>query len=954
MPLKASAMILIGLHERPAGSKATLPLPPGGALSIVLLTIGLVCLQPTSTHAQQPADPGLPAVAIQGEPLGVGRIDLPASFSDALIPDRPVEVRSPDGRVFYAASQQLLQRAREPGREERRSLRRRPLRRTLERLSTALQNLNVEPEQRVAGRRVWFLFRGPMPLTVQLAGETGKPIRLTPVTDPERLRDERQGWWEAYTAAQIEAIEQQDYPPALQLYQLTMLARRLELPLPDALQQIRDAEPTDLESHLELLAGTPAMRERALLRQAAPRRPGRVADQPIPDPPAWQPPELDDVDAPPELEAMAGRVPPECFYIRYGSFANFLWFRDLSMLYGGDIAGMFRATGFRDSGMQRVETQLGMKLTEMSRMLGPTLIEDQALIGNDLFLASGASIGTLIKAKNRFLLETSFRNDRGQLASREDDVTLKNVTIADRTVSLLSSPDHRVRSFLAMEGPWIFLTNSRHLVERFYAVADGAPSLADQAEFRWARTAVPLEREDTVFAYFSSKMLQELFSPRTQIELRRRLASQADRMLLTMARQAAKHEGRRLPTIEALVAEGFLPRGFGLRPDGSGLVSMGPDEPRRIDSKRGRFGSFLPIPDVPFGKVTADEAAWYRERADHFFQRWPQIDPIMIAVARQATEAGPETLSIRAQLAPMIPEKYSWITQQLGPPTKTAFQFAEDDIVTAQAHVVSDRLQGTIPPHHLFVAIKDSQPPQPEELDGILRTYVALQSLPGYLGAWPQPGLLDRLPLGIGKGAPISENISRLLGGVYRYQGGGFSVLSFQLDILTQSLTALVATTAEEEAQVRLHVGDLANSQLRGWVRERTYRQAAATSQAIANFLQQIDSAWDLPPKEVLSQAGDLLSVSLVCPLGGAFERRQTAAGSTWVSTAWGEQPVAPETPPADYRAPLLRWFRGLDGRLTQQDRRVVIEAEVRTEHEPQPGRRLPQPPKAKPQRQSF
>ena len=148
-------------------------------------------------------------------------------------------------------------------------------------------------------------------------------------------------------------------------------------------------------------------------------------------------------------------------------------------------------------------------------------------------------------------------------------------------------------------------------------------------------------------------------------------------------------------------------------------------------------------------------------------------------------------------------------------------EFAPDDIVALQAHVASPQFG---PPTHLFAAIKDTVPPDPDDFDGILNIYRSLRQIPGYFGAWPQPGALDRLPLGLGRGQPVGPGMSRLIGGLYRYTGGGFSILSFQPDVLQASLPFLAAIDVADSARcecklailtaAKSRVGSTANSMI--------------------------------------------------------------------------------------------------------------------------------------------
>ena len=117
------------------------------------------------------------------------------------------------------------------------------------------------------------------------------------------------------------------------------------------------------------------------------------------------------------------------------------------------------------------------------------------------------------------------------------------------------------------------ITSSRPraaMVERFFAAGRGAGDLGASPEFRLARSALPLSRDDTVFAYFSSAFFRGLLSPGYQIELERRLQAVAQIELLQMAQLAAAAEGLAGREIPDLVAAGLLPGGFGQQPDGSG------------------------------------------------------------------------------------------------------------------------------------------------------------------------------------------------------------------------------------------------------------------------------------------------------------------------------------------------------------------------------------------------
>ncbi len=76
---------------------------------------------------------------------------------------------------------------------------------------------------------------------------------------------------------------------------------------------------------------------------------------------------------------------------------------------------------------------------------------------------------------------------------------------------------------------------------------------------------------------------------------------------------------------------GFLPPGFGNRPDGSELKWDGKSV---TDSLRGARGAFLPVPDVNVEGATPTEVNAYADFAAMYSQLWRKMDPAVVAVRR--------------------------------------------------------------------------------------------------------------------------------------------------------------------------------------------------------------------------------------------------------------------------------------------------------------------------------
>ena len=851
----------------------------------------------------------------------------------------PLSVDGVDASPMYPVADELRREVLPPSRQPVP----RPGRgRLLGRLGNLIREIagDEDTEYQTLARRVLFLLpseRSTDERAFTIAAGDLAPVRVAvrAVDDPAAHGAALSDWWAAYTTAAKDQMERSDYPARIEAYLVAMLSGRLGLPLPDwYLPPVEGDDRQRLTGTLALLGGADRVNDRIFRAVAlgsadadiagyvAPA--ASVADRPLPPPPNWLretlPPDMPEV----EVERLARACPPDCFYLRYGSFENYLWFKDFTEEAGGDLSRLVSIRGIRYGGALAVEKQLHLETDEMSRTLGPQVIADQALFGADLFLADGASVGTLLLAKQPFLLRTSLNGKRRQLADRDETVTLGEVEFdvpgSDIAVTLLESGDGSVRSFMAEHDSVFCVTNSRELMRRFLTVAAGGTSLADTPTFLLAREAIPVSRDSTLFVHLSPGMIRGLLSPSTLIELRRRAAAGARASMIAIASAAA---GTEVQSPEALIDGGWLPETFGGSSDGSGPVVIGDSV---VDSLRGRRGTYRPIADVDVRSVTAAEEAWYRGVASAYELNYPAVDPITVAVSRRPVgEDGIETLDVEAHVAPFDAAKYGKYARYLDVPTTTAMRFAPDDLVTAQVHLAGTGLTG--PPTHLFAGVKDTVPPEPAAFEGALNIYRAVRSLPAYLGAWPQPGTLDRLPLGLGRGTPVAPGVNRLIGGLYRYSDGAFGILSFDPGILRAAVDTVAADEVPRPAQVRVTCGDLRGSRLEPWVNRRYYEATVGKSIAGANFLTLVGRQFDLSPERVVAAASDMLGGQIQCPLDGDYVHEPVA--DRWVSTAWaGAEP--PSLPPPGYVAPPLKWWAGGAASLTQESTRVHIDATLR------------------------
>ncbi len=898
---------------------------------------------PRSQPAQQPVAP-MESMAWEGEPFGAGRISI--DLGQVPIDQIPrVLINEADGRIFYPA---ITMRelpvppavAPAPAPSPNRRIGRGAL---VQRLRQAIATARDQMQHPVA-MDIDFLFVGSQPLQVQVRGAVEFSFEL-PVQprqpDDVAVVARTQQWYEAFTSAAKHDINAGDYPPVFQTFLAETMARRLQVQ-PIDLRTEKERRATDPLakplSTLELLSNTESLRD-AIFRETL-RSPPRIVGEtnvPIPQPPQWLPVDVADTPDTLPIETIAHSVPPECFYLRFGKFSNYLWFKELSAGKGAGLAQMVSVRGSDSNANAKIEKMLNTKTTLIARLFGDAIIRDMAIIGTDLYMQDGASMGVLFEASNIGQLKSSMDSERAQAAKlmESQGVQLDTLEVAGRQVTLLSNRDHSIRSFRAVDGDYLFLTTSQTLVERFYAIRDGEASLAKTREFRYARLLMPLQNEYELFGYFSSKFLQNLVSPQYNIELRRRYATKAKLASVEMATLMAEAEGIPHSDIESLIQANLLPAWFNDSPDGSKIVRQGD---LWLDSRRGGLGALLPILDVPLLDCAPGEASKYIQDAAFYTSQWRSTEPMLVGVRRFESELGKQVdrIAIEAYVTPFNSEKLGAFGKYLAPPVEAIIATPPDDIVSVQAHMAGQNLLGAHAPDNvLFAGLKDAPPPPMLTEDPkLLEVWRAVRNTPFYLGAWPLPGYLDQLPLGLGGSRPDVYGFSRALIGMWRWQGNGFSVISFDRGILENAISYLQPTTAPDPAQVRCQVKDLENSQLAPWVNDFWYRRSFAACRGNLRLLDAMQQQFHLSPDESLVKSQRLLDTMLVCPLGGSYELDNNQfwtctelRNTQQFSTSAGIMQVNLDSliAPPDFKAEWLGWLRGLQAHVTQSPEGLTL-----------------------------
>jgi len=763
---------------------------------------------------------------------------------------------------------------------------------------------------------VHFLFNPADSVSVTF-GLTAEDFNAAVQSDTDAYQTHLKQWWHAYSGQASRNAREDHYPPEIDQYLVTMLGQRLGQAIPRIAPVpgiYRSAD--EITQLMAYMTGTEsirlAMQKEELLK---PMGGPTTVMQPLPvatSPPAVQ---IPDVKAEVPVEAIALAVPPECFYLRFGSYYNFSWFRQQVDKWGTDTRDMLTARSINYHVSERLQSQLQLHDTELARLLGPAVISDVAVIGNDPFVREGAGLGILFQASNNAALSANLQLQRANCAASEDDVTLAPATFPERKTAgtFLSSPDNRVRSFYVVHGDYHLVTTSRHLAERFLDVTEGQQeALGVTNEFRYSRSVTPLSRDDSAFLYLSDPFFRSFVDPAFRVEMTRRARSENQIQLVQFAVLAAKSEGMSADSIDALIEGPFLPQGFGVRADGSALEIRGGQV---IDTVRGARGSFVPIADIPVTEITASEARAYEMFSRAYRRLWTKMDPATVAISRK-TEGDFERLTMDLHVYPFPVSEYGFLTMFAQKKSAQRMVHPENVLVMGEAHLFGS---------HFFAGVLDAEFPFSVKNGEVDVPMARADEQPWFIGVRKVgiiEGFFGKKPLADGD---FTTNDDQWVGTTVGYREGDLTVFAKHREVIDNVFHKLEVVDAEREAHYRVHFGDLSKAKGVAVTHAMAWSRALKMSRGNERLLNHLTDQLHVPDEKALDTAQSLFRGSLLCPFGGEFQLSSVGNGPVeqglWTSTKSVEW--------SDYRLPLVNHLHGAEFELTIEGTTLTTHVEL-------------------------
>ena len=839
----------------------------------------------TIAHSTSQAAPSVEAYL--GEPFGVARVTVDVFRGEPSVPlnDERFTVWQENHRTMYPVVKQE------------------PAKRLLRRL------LSIETPRKVS---LYFLFQGKESFDASVFSPIEQAVRIHPVDDARGHQNLLDQWWNEYSGRWKRLCKDPQFPPMAENFLVASLSRRLNLDPHSSGRRLFGSKNDDLSGLSQLFASEAYQLkiDREMVMRAETDEP---VLQPLPEGPAW--PDLDinlaELEGV-EIEPLAAHVPEECFYVRFDQFLNYLWFRDLTEKWNGDLQNMIVRRAVDRAADERTQQQLSLKYNAMAKILGPRVVKELAIVGLDPYTTHGAGVGVVMHAKNNFLLSQDMMRQRRRSLGTFADAEESTVSIAGVDVSLVATPGGEVRSYYVQQGDFHIVSTSRHLVERFIEAGQGVRPLAALPTFLQARQRLPIGTGDTVFVFTPEKFFENLCSPHYFIENLRRIRSAREPLLLELAGLAAitENAGDNVP-----LQAGILPTGFASRADGSVLEVVGD---KLVDSRRGAPGYFLPIADMQVEQVSASEAAAYESFSEKFREQIGRMPSVAASVRRQTRDDNTVTMALEVVAQPSAGSKLHETMTSVGTPSPERLAPVPGNVIALEVVLESGLFSRSENQEvHLFGGLRDYYSPLSPQGGTLTPLLRSAELVRGYLGTWPRPEFLNNLFPDNQPPAGEPQLVHEMFGEqIWADQWEDFVLFSFKPAVVSDVRPHVRKVPAERPAHLWLDIEDLTGKKFAGTVNALGYMRSRETSAAGSRMMNSLANQFRIGRPECRDLAERLLDGKLICPLGGEYELLAPGRDlEMWVSSALPPQNrFRLAEVPEDFQLPFLDWFRGLNG----------------------------------------
>ena len=352
-------------------------------------------------------------------------------------------------------------------------------------------------------------------------------------------------------------------------------------------------------------------------------------------------------------EPLAKAVPADFYFVRAKSFRAFTDILSFVESVGAPAANLFDGTATERGSLPRYLAELGVETGDLSRVLGPEVVEDFALTGSDPYVHEGSDVTLIFRLKSPLLFRAALLKALATHGAAHGGTQTSSFSHEGVTVEVARSPDGRVRQHHAVVAELELVSNSAAAIKRVISTIQGkSPKLADEPDFQYmlARDAqVPAE----LLAFIGDRFVETVVGPSQKIAEARRQVALTE---LTSAPVAALLfgwvHGKSPADKNELLRSGLLAAAELQHQSGARIDWVPGSAPR---SSWGTPAALEPLIELPpVTKVSAAERDSYAEFAQGYQRRWSQyIDPIALRLS-SARRGDSKGLHAEMRVLPLV------------------------------------------------------------------------------------------------------------------------------------------------------------------------------------------------------------------------------------------------------------------------------------------------------------
>ncbi len=375
---------------------------------------------------------------------------------------------------------------------------------------------------------------------------------------------------------------------------------------------------------------------------------------------------LQQLGKPVPVEPLAKAAPADFYYARSNDITVLFGLLDEVDAWGTPLVHLMNGETEQRHLAQRYRTQLALPHTELTRLMGPKLIQDLALVGSDPFLRQGSDVTLIFQVKNRDLFLAGLQRNLKDAENQHGTLARSEFEHQKVKISLATSSDGQVSRYQASHQGFVLVSNSKTAITRVIDTLDGRhPSLDKEVDFKYmlARDGAVQEQ---LLIYLGDRFIESALSPRSRVLDGRRQLALSELQRPAFAALLHGWVFGAPPKDNAQLLKSKLMLTSDLKHFDGSQISFAPGKAPR--SPWGTVASATPLIDLAEPKlVTASEQDAYQRLVQNYQRRWSEaLDPIALRVRLDRIE-DKQQLTANLRVLPLINDReYREVAELVG------------------------------------------------------------------------------------------------------------------------------------------------------------------------------------------------------------------------------------------------------------------------------------------------